>query len=274
MAAGYRSGHCLFFTTTDTLSGHCFPPVIVFGNLCAFFPSFSADCWVFFFLFRWSRAVEITEKKLDFIVSEGAPTAGFKITNGKTANTDTNEFFYAVAHFRKHSAQLPFHPLLENYLEAARGEVQVGHGGRSTFFEDDSLCQLAAMLLVVEAAVESDEIFFFDPGRGACELLCEGSVSSQNEEALAVEIEPTYMVEIYEMFRENLVNRAPAQFIFAGCDESSRLKESDGLWRGWLEGTPIDLHLVSFTDLPGEVLAEGSVDTDTSVEDEGFASAA
>ena len=82
------------------------------------------------------------------------------------------------------------------------------------------------------------------------------------------------MVEIYEMFRENLVNRAPAQFIFAGCDESSRLKESDGLWRGWLEGTPIDLHLVSFTDLPGEVLAEGSVDTDTSVEDEGFASAA
>ena len=95
------------------------------------------------------------------------------------------------------------------------------------------------------SALHTGQIFFVDPVARMRQAQAEFTIISQKDQSFAVKIEPAHGMQVAPFFRQQVINRAAPQLIFARTNQAARLIQCDVNLSLGPDGRAIQRHVIS-----------------------------
>ncbi len=180
---------------------------------------------------------------------------------------DALEIFHPVAEFVEHIADLAFVALRQDDADTSNTERldALGHG--QTILQADTAGE-AFDVVVVEILIQGDVVFFlnlvFGMGKAFGKL---AGITEQNE-AVAVQVEPANMGQVVKRGRQQIVDRIAALWVSTRAEKALGFVEQQGGFACLLEHDAIVADGVVGEDTGAHIFANFAVDLDLPSGDE------
>lgn len=193
---------------------------------------------------------------------------------GHASDASPHEALHLHAYPVKHLPDLALDTLPEHDLcKRRRDQADALHPG-PTAFNHEPLEQLRNRI-GLQRLVEGHQIFFVDLAGGMGELLGKNSIIGQQEQALAVTVQSSDVVEASQVRWQQIVESLSTSFVRARAEKTFRLVEcDDGRRRGRLCSFAPNPHVVPIGNRRRQLANEVTVNRDLAIQYQLFAGTA
>ena len=186
---------------------------------------------------------------------------GFEVAEPEVSDADAEELGDLVAERLEHHADLAFRAVVEDDLDAARGDPLDFLCFQLPFLGENAGEELVEVG-VLEGLVRGDEVFLFDRFRRVHKALRKIAVIGEDEHALGIGVETPDVMEGVQRGWQEVVNGLPPELIAAGADVAARLVENDDHLLFREDAFAIEADEIRRGDAGSELQAGRAVDLD------------